>query len=203
MEQHPHQSESADEADTEPWHRDAERRALRQPKIYVADLASMERGIDHGLWIDASQSAREIDTDIAAMLASSPVPGVKLWAIRAAEGFDGIDLTNVSDTTVITDIVRGLTQHGRAFEAWVRHIGDDYDQLSNFREDYVGSYQSKEAWAWSLAESLGWHQELDRQIPDELLRPYVTFDYAAIAQDASASWHVLTDPDGTVHIFNR
>ncbi|MBB1152462.1 antirestriction protein ArdA [Amycolatopsis dendrobii] len=203
MEPQPEHTEPVDDADTDPWHRTAERQQARQPRVYVTDLASTERGIDHGLWVDANQSADDIAADIDAMLASSPVPGAKLWVVRATEDFDDIDLSTVSTSAAIAELAQGLVRHGRAFTAWVRHIDHDYTRLADFPSEYVGSYQSPEAWAWSLAESLGWHQELDRRITDTLIRPYVTLDYAAIAQDASASWHVLRDPDGTVHVFTR
>ncbi|OXM65341.1 antirestriction protein ArdA [Amycolatopsis vastitatis] len=203
MERQPHQPESDDEFDEHPRTFDSERQQARHPRIYVADLASTERGIEHGLWIDADQSASEIDADIEAMLASSPVPGAKLWTIRSAEDFDGIDLSTVTDSAVIMDLARGLIEHGRAFAAWARFVGNDRTRITEFRDSYTGSYQSQEAWAWALVENLGWHQELDRRITDTLIRPYVVFDYEAVAQDASASWHVLTDPDGTVHVFAR
>jgi antirestriction protein len=201
MERQPHQPEADD--GEHPRDFAPERQQPRHPRIYVADLASMERDIEHGLWIDADQTASEIDADIEAMLASSPVPGAKLWAVRSAEDFDGIDLSTVTDSAVISGLARGLVEHGRAFAAWARFVGNDRTRLTEFGDSYTGSYQSREAWAWALVESLGWHQELDRRITDTLIRPYVVFDYEAVAQDAAASWQVLTDPDGTVHVFAR
>jgi len=203
MERQPHQPESDDESGERPRTFDSGRQQSRHPRIYVADLASTERGIEHGLWIDADQTASEIEADIDAMLASSPVPGAKLWTIRSTEDFDGIDLTTLTDSAAIADLAHGLVEHGRAFAAWARFVGNDRTRITEFRDSYTGSYQSREAWAWALVENLGWHQELDRGITDTLIRPYVAFDYEAVAQDASASWHVLTDPDGTVHVFAR
>lgn len=201
MENQPHQPETDD--GERPRHFTPEQQHPRHPRIYVADLASTERGIEHGLWIDADQPAEEIAADIEAMLASSPVPGAKLWAIRSTEDFDGIDLSTVTDSAVIADLARGLVEHGRAFAAWTRFVGNDRTKLTEFRDSCTGSHQSQEAWAWALVESLGWHQELDRRITDTLIRPYVVFDYEAVAQDAAASWQVLADPDGTVHVFAR
>jgi antirestriction protein len=204
MEKQPQQPESGDDnADRQPWHPDSERLQARHPRIYIADLASTERGIEHGLWIDADQEASEIAADIDAMLESSPVPGAKLWTIQSAKDFDGIDLSTVTDSAVIADLARGLIEHGRAFAAWARSVDNDRTKLAEFRDSYTGSYQSREAWAWNLVESLGWHQELDRRITDTLIRPYVVFDYEAVAQDAAAGWQVLADPDGAVHVFAR
>ncbi|WP_073845008.1 antirestriction protein ArdA [Amycolatopsis sp. CB00013] len=203
MERQPENNEAGDDTEPHPWRLDAERQQPPHPRIYVVDLASTERGIDHGLWVDANQSASEIDADIGAMLESSPVLGAKLWTIRSAEDFGGIDLSQVTDSAVVADLARGIIEHGRAFAAWARSVQNDRARLAEFRDVYTGSHQSQEAWAWSLVESLSWHQELDRRITDELMRPYVVFDYEAVAKDASASWVVVSDPDGTVHVFAR
>ncbi|MEU0794864.1 antirestriction protein ArdA [Amycolatopsis sp. NPDC005961] len=204
MERHPHQPEpDGEEPGERPPSFGPERQQPRHPRIYVADLASTERGIEHGLWIDANQTASEIDADIEAMLASSPVPGAKLWAVRSSEDFDGIDLSTVADSSLIADLAHGLVEHGRAFAAWARFVSNDRARITEFRDAYIGSYQSREAWAWALVESLGWHRDLDRHITDSLIRPYVVFDYKAVAEDAEPSWQVLADPDGTVHVFSR
>lgn len=188
----------AEQPDTE-----VEREPQHHPRIYVADLASADRGVRHGLWIDAHQTAAELDADIAAMLGSSPTIGAEAWAIRGTNDFAGLDLTAITDTAVIARLAEGVVTHGAAFAAWVKVTGNRGDHLGQFRDFYVGTYPSVDAWARALAEGLGWHKELDQRITDPLLRPYVVLDYEAIAQDAKASWEVVTDDDGTTHVFVR
>lgn len=59
-------------------------------QIYVACLAAYNNGILHGAWMDATQSADEIRSEIAAMLAKSPIPHAEGYAIHDYEGFEGI-----------------------------------------------------------------------------------------------------------------
>ncbi|GAA4536580.1 antirestriction protein ArdA [Amycolatopsis samaneae] len=205
MEHQPHEREDdrAGRSAAEQPKPEAEHERRYRPRIYAADVASAARGIQHGLWIDANQPASDLDADIAAMLASSPVPGADTWAIRATKDFAGLDLTDVTDTALLSRVASGIAEHGDAYVAWVRHVASSDKQLSEFSDRYVGSYPSEEAWARSLTESLGWDRQLDKAITDQLLRPYVVIDYQAVAHDASASWYLAKDDDGTVHVFVR
>jgi antirestriction protein len=49
---------------------------MTTPRIYVADLAAYNAGILRGKWIDADQSAEDIDREIKAMLLRSPESNV-------------------------------------------------------------------------------------------------------------------------------
>lgn len=213
MEEHPQQDPGAEQpvpdelVDPSPVvdspHDDVEGEPPLHPRIYVADLASAARHIQHGLWIDAHQEPAALDADIEAMLDSSPTVGAKVWAVHDTEQFADVDLSDVRDTTLIATLAEGVTRHGRAFGAWARAIDNDPEQLDQFSERYTGSYPSAEVWARELAEALGWQEAVDRGITDPLLKPYVVIDYAAMIHDASASWHVISDSDGTTHVFVR
>ncbi len=186
----------------------AEREQQRhQPRVYVADLASAQRGISHGLWIDAHQQSDELDADIAAMLDSSPtLPGLpwdQAWAVHSAEDFAGLDLNGVTDTVLIAELAKGIADFGAAYAAWVGLVGiDDRDQLGRFEDHHVGSYDTAEAWMREVADDLGWRRERQR-ITDPLLSPYVTLDYAAMAEDAARSWDAVTGIDGRLYVFMR
>jgi hypothetical protein len=53
-----------------------------------------------------------------------------------------------------------------------------------------------------VADDLGWQKQKER-ITDPLLQPYVTLDYAAMAEDAAQSWDAVTGVDGRLHVFMR
>lgn len=52
-------------------------------RIYVADLAAHNASHLHGVWID------DIQEQVSAMLAASPVEDAEEYAIQDFEGFDG------------------------------------------------------------------------------------------------------------------
>ena len=173
------------------------------PRVYAADMASAQRGISHGLWIDANQTADELDTDIAAMLASSPTSGATDWAIQATAEFAGLNLQGYTDTLLIAQLAKGVAEHGAAYSTWVAITGtDDREQLSKFSDLYVGSYDSREAWMREAADDLDWPAQRAR-ITDPLLQPYVTLDYAAMAEDAAQTWDAVTGIDGRLYVFMR
>jgi antirestriction protein len=177
------------------------------PRIYVTDLASHQRGITHGLWIDANQQPDELDADIAAMLDSSPtLPGLpwdKAWTVGATEDFAGLDLHGFTDTPLITKLAKGVADFGPAYAVYVSLVGtDDRELLDKFEDLYIGSYDSAEAWMREVADDLGWQKQRER-ITDPLLAPYVTLDYAAMAEDAAQSWDTVTGIDGRLYVFMR
>lgn len=181
----------------------AERVKQCEPRIYVADTTSAQRGISHGLWIDADQEPNELDDDVAAMLASSPTPDATEWAVQATEDFAGLDLHDYTDTTLISLLAKGVAEHGFAYSAWVAINGtDDRVVLERFNDFYVGSYENAEAWMREVADDLGWQKQRGR-IMDPLLQPYVTLDYAAMAEDAARSWDTVTGIDGRLYVFMR
>ena len=61
-------------------------------RIYVADLAAYNAGHLHGVWIDASLDLDDMQEQVKAMLAASPVEGAEEYAIHDFEGFDGYPL---------------------------------------------------------------------------------------------------------------
>lgn len=182
---------------------DVETMRRYQPRVYVADLASLERGIQHGLWIDANQEAEQLNADVASMLESSPTIGATVWAVQVTEDFAGLDLPDYADTVLISRLGRGIAEHGAAYAAYASMVGiADQDMLDRFDDFYVGSYDSPEAWAREVGDDLEWNEHID-QVVGPMLRPYVTIDYARFARDAQAGWDVVQGIDGRTHVFMR
>jgi antirestriction protein len=173
------------------------------PRIQVVDTASHERGIRHGLWIEAYQEPDELEADIQAMLESSPTPEATAWAILATEGFAGLDLRGYTDTNLIAQLAKGVAEHGAAYAAWVGLTGtDDRELLDRFADFYISSYDSPEAWAAEVANDLEWPQQLDNAL-DPMLRRYVVIDYTSFVRDARRTWDVVEGTDGKTHVFMR
>jgi antirestriction protein len=173
------------------------------PRIYVADLASQRRGIQHGLWLDATQETSELTADIVALLESSPTVDATAWAVQATEDFGGLDLHGFTDIPLISRLAQGIAEHGTAYAVWVSIVGtSDTDLLEQFEDFYLGNYDSPEAWARATGEELDWDTQLDRTV-DPGLRPYVTIDYAKYAREAQYNWDVLQGIDGRTYVFLR
>lgn len=186
----------------------AEREQSRlSPRVYVVDLASQQRGIQHGAWIDAARDQEELEADIAAMLDSSDMPSDlpwdQAWAVRATAEFAGIDLDGRADVELIVTVAHGIREFGAAFAAYVDLVGTNLDDLNRFDDLYVGSYDSPEVWARATAEDLDWSGQLDQQVTDPFLRSYLVIDYAKMAREGAMNWDVVTGHDGRVHVFMR
>lgn len=189
------------EADA-PEQREAERTFY--PEVHLRDVSSQNKGIDYGLWIDANQSPDELDNDIDDMLASSPTVGASEWAIDAARDFAGLPIAGLTNTAVISRLAHGVAEHGAAYVAYVQLVGtEDVDLLDKFTDLYVGSFESSEAWARSVAEELDWPRQLDAAIQDPMLRRYVVIDYAAMARQGVQGWDVVQGSDGRTYVFMR
>ncbi len=181
----------------------AERLRSYVPRVFISDLASLARRIHHGLWIDADRPPADLKADIAAMLDSSPTPGAERWAVGAAQGFAGIDVVGVTDPALVSQLGRGMRQHGAAYSAWASLAGiDDRSQLDKFSDFHVGSYNTLVDWAQEVTDDLRWREHLDEVVAPEI-RPYVSIDYQKFLGEAVRRWDVLRGDDGRIHVFLR
>lgn len=92
--------------------------------IYVADLAAYNAGHLHGVWIDATLELDEIQAQISAMLAASPVEGAEEYAIHDFEGFDGYRLDEYESLESAHETARFIEEYpefGGALLALTRH----------------------------------------------------------------------------------
>jgi antirestriction protein len=160
------------------------------PRIYVACLAAYNNGKLHGEWIDADQSAEEIQEEINEMLKASPEPAAEEWAIMDYD-MEGLDLGENPDLNDLVEKAELLAEHGEAYAAFYNNnCGDD------FEEAYCGRYDSMKEYAEELADSMG----------DETKAAY--FDYGGIEgfthelEHGGDYWTASASPYG-VHVFQN
>ena len=116
------------------------------PRIYVACLAAYNAGRLHGVWIDANQSAEDIHSEVADMLAVSPEPGAEEWAIHDYEGFTPLRLSEWESFERVSAIAAGIAEHGAAFTAWLSYDDDrDPADVQTFEDAYRGEWDSMRA----------------------------------------------------------
>jgi antirestriction protein len=172
------------------------------PRIYVASLADYVDGRLHGAWLDVSGDVEELEREIAAMLAASPLPGAEEWAIHDYEGFGPLRLGEYESLAVVAALAEGIDRHGAAFAHWVALHGRLEDApLEEFEQVYLGHWDSLSALADELWDDMGYQQAIDAALP-ESLQPYVKFDAEAYGRDLELGGDVMTsEGDGGTYVF--
>jgi antirestriction protein len=164
-----------------------------QIKIYVADLAAYNSGHLHGVWIDATAELEDIQDEINAMLASSPVEGAEEYAIHDHEGFDGYRLGEYEGIEAAHEIALFIEEYPDFGGALLGHLGNLDDARKAAEENYCGCHKSLADYAQELTEE-------STEIPQNL-RYYI--DYTAMARDMELNGDVFTVETGyeEIHIF--
>ncbi|MEN4475706.1 antirestriction protein ArdA [Mycolicibacterium cosmeticum] len=174
-----------------------------QPTIYVASLADYNNGRLHGQWLNAAREPEAIHADITAMLARSREPGAEEFAIHDYEQFGLWKVGEYDSIEQVSQVARGIAEHGYAFAAWA----DVFDgepasfDTDSFQEAYLGHYHSVTDYVEQMADDFGYDDSL--AILPEALRPYVRFDYEALARDIETSGEIaaVRDPQGGIWLF--
>lgn len=162
-----------------------EQRQPDLPTIWVGSLADYNNGDLHGDWLDAARSAEDIHADIQAMLARGPAAArgdlPEEWGIFDYEGFGELRIGEYESIEYVSQVARGIAEHGPAFAAWA-DVMEAEDLLDGFTDTYLGHYDSLEAYAESWLDDAGYDRVLDEILP-ESIRGYVHFDAAAFGRD--------------------
>lgn len=199
-------------SEQQPQHRegstpaDAERRELGreqiQPRIWIGSLADYNAGRLHGEWIAAAVDGEDLVDAARDVVASSPEPGAEEWGIFDYEGFGNFRVGQYESLDIVARVARGITEHGRAFAAWAE-LHDVPDMLGGFEDAFCGSYDSREAWAEEMLESMDVEQAIETVLPDWLQR-YVRIDRAALAHDMELGGEVWIEdnPEGGIWVFD-
>lgn len=131
------------------------------PRIYVADLAAYNSGYLHGVWIDASEEVGDIQDQINAMLAASPVPDAEEYAIHDYEGFDDYQLGEYEGIEAAHDIACFIEEFPEFGGALLGQFSSIEEARRAAEEDYCGSFESLADYAQQLTEET-------TQIPESL-----------------------------------
>lgn len=178
--------------------------SLPAPQIYVASLSDYNDGRLHGSWLDAARTPEELQEDITAMLAASPLPGAEEWAIHDFDGFAGLRLDENESLATVSQLAANLAEHGPAFAAWADIAGRDEETLQRFEEAYLGHWDSLAAYADELFEDLGYAELLEQAMPAGM-QPYVRFDAEAFGRDLHLGGDLsyAVAPDGGIWLYDN
>lgn len=175
-----------------------------RPHIYVASLADYNAGYLHGEWLDATQPVKELQGAVRAMLARSPLTmqgeAVEEWAIHDTDDFGELRIGEHADLAEVHGHAVALAKHGPSYAAWWELNG--MGTVETFEDDYIGEFDSLEAYAQEYGADSGWESILDEAVPS-YLRPYVSVDYDQLARDLDYSGDVYTArrTEGGVWVF--
>jgi len=164
-----------------------------EPRIYVACLAAYNNGHLHGRWIDTTQDAEDIQSEIATVLSASPIPNAEEWAIHDFEGFEGAELSEYTSIETVIKIAGFVSEHGELGGKLLAHFGGDLEDAEAAFEHYAGHHKSLADFAQELTEET-------TEIPSSLVY-YI--DYDAMARDMELNGDLFTIELGfeDVHVF--
>jgi antirestriction protein len=186
---------------------DPEREPAAGPQIWVGSLSDYNNGVLHGTWLDAVREREAIQADIQAMLAASPGAAAfgqpaEEWGIFDYQGFGSFRLHEYEDLEVVSRIARGIAEHGLAYAAYAEVMDGDPEALAGFTDDYLGHYDSPQAYAEQLVDDLDYPRLLHESLPPSL-EQYVRIDTEALARDMQlrGAIHVLPAKNGGIWVF--
>ena len=138
---------------------------IEDPRICVICVsAHYDAGKLHGVWINANQDATQIQDEIRAMLAQSPVPDAEEWDISDYDGFWGLDLfewknkdTDWKSLNTLTELASLIAEYSKLGVKVLEYCNSELDfehcdsALKWVREslesNYMGCYRSVEDYA--------------------------------------------------------
>lgn len=181
----------------------AEEQQRPELRIYVASLADYNAGRLHGVWVDATQGAEQIEAEIASMLERSREPSAEEWAIHDYEGFGDVRLSESESIDRISQLAEGIADEGMAFATWISACSPSEETTDRFEEAFLGHFPSREAYAEHSVDDFGYQDLIDQAIP-EYLAPYVRFDADSYARDIELGGDVtIADAsDGSIYVFD-
>lgn len=167
------------------------------PRIYVASLSDYNAGRLHGRWIDADQSADDIQAEIGAMLAESREPIAEEWAIHDYDNFGGLHLSEYESIEHVADLGAAIAANGPAFAAYAEHVGADQADVGGFDEAYCGEWDSFTEYVEDYVDQTGMLDGVN-----ELVSRY--FDVDSFARDLLLdSFYTAPAPAHGVYVFRR
>ena len=182
---------------------EAERAAFDGLRIWVGSLADYVAGRLHGVWMDATCEAEELQAAIRFMLRGSHEEIAEEWGIFDHEGFHGYRLGEYASLSTVSRIAQGIAEHGEAYAKWVEFIGTERDELlsdESFNDHYLGRFDSTEAYIENLLEECEDYEYLE-QLPEHL-KPYVKIDTEMMARDYESELYVVEEEGGGLFVFD-
>jgi antirestriction protein len=158
-------------------------------------------GNAYGVWLDAAQEPGALETQVAAMLASSPW-ATDQWAIHAVEGFFGLQLSGFEEIGRVSRLAQGLQAQGEALARWVGYIGTAHldEALATFERAYRGHFDSLMVYVQHLSRT----DQFARNVPalPRHMLPRGLQMVAATLPETTAELYIVESQAGGIHVFD-
>ena len=165
---------------------------LPTPRIWVGTWATYNEGNLYGRWVDATQTAEEIESEVCDLLNHSPIVNDEEWYIGDHEGL-GRNISEQESFERVAEIGEAVSQADDpwAFLEWLEWT--DSDDLSRFEEEYRGKFDTPK----DFAEE--WNYELYGEDGLGPLAPHIDWD--SVWYDLKCSGFYSVRTEGGVFIF--
>jgi len=166
------------------------------PKIYVACAAAAEKGITHGVWVNATQKFKDITATIESMLTKSPANG-KTFLIRDYQGFGSFEIgkqENIEHDIHLKALL--ISKYGELAPQVFAYCNKDLDDtILALTHHYIGAYQSERDFAMRL------FNQSYLKSPDNEIEPYV--NYNQFRKDIFERDYFSIKVENKTHVFVR
>jgi len=176
------------------------------PEIWVGSLSDYNSGHLHGVWLDATLDADELQAAIQFMLRNSYVSGAEEWAIMDHSDFCGAQVDEFTGLETVSRLAKGVAEHGEVFAKWASYLTTtDIEEVERtFQEAFQGKYESTEAYIEHILSETGFNEVLEDalQVIPEDLRGYISIDTEQLAHDWEIELYIVEAEDGGVLVFD-
>src|SRR6185437_12115742 len=129
-----------------------------KPQIYVTCLASYNNGTSFGGWIDATCDVEDIQAQIKALLAKSPMPNAEEFVVHGYSGFGFMGIDEYESIEQIHEKALFIVEHGElGDEVLDYYSGCLEDAKEALEERYIDKYKSELDYATELFDELYLH----------------------------------------------
>lgn len=188
-----------------------EREPQLNPRIYVTRGLPLRAELTDGAWFDMARDPLTIRAELYSVFADEETydhEGLYIWDHQDFGGFGvttgAIGLEGVHSIELLSQVARGVAEHGPAFAAWAAAHEDDPHLLNRFALAFQGHHESMAAYVQQLFKPLG-IEELLAQAAPEGLQNFVGLDYDGIGKEMVTEGDIVAFPadQGGVWIFDE
>lgn len=165
-----------------------------RPHIYVACLASYNSGLSHGRWLDATQNAETILTQIKQLLANSSIPNSEEFAIYDYQGFHSLRVGLRENIEAVCEKASFILKHGVLGAKLASYYGGSLEDATEaLKNHYLGEYESQLAYAMHIFDECYGYD-----VP-KIVLDYI--DYEQFQRDIFIDDYFSIEVKGCHHIF--
>ncbi|WP_174186426.1 antirestriction protein ArdA [Nocardia barduliensis] len=194
-------------SDSEP---NREQQSRLNPRIYVTRGLPLRTELTHGAWLDMARDTQAVHAELYSIFAEEVYEqeGLYIWDYQDFGSFTvttgAIGLEGVDSIELLTQVARGIKDHGPAYAAWAEAHEDDPRLFDHFATAYKGHHESMAAYVRQLFEPLRIEDRVNQALP-ATLGEFVSVDYAAIGEEMQREGDIAAIPaeGGGVWVFDE